>query len=125
MATANANVKKVLNALRGEGSVIKSWKSDDGTQWYRKWSDGFLEQGGVVSDINTEASVTVTFPLAFSSVCSVIVEKTRHNAGDAYCPGISQDSVTLSQFTVRSDRLSESTAGIGNKQKVYWRAEGF
>ena len=60
MATANANVKKVLNALRGEGSVIKSWKSDDGTQWYRKWSDGFLEQGGVVSDINTEASVTVT-----------------------------------------------------------------
>ena len=30
--------------------------------WYRKWSDGFIEQGGYVS-----AKSTVTFPTAFST----------------------------------------------------------
>ena len=31
----------------GEAYIIETYKSEDGSSWYRKWSDGFVEQGGV------------------------------------------------------------------------------
>lgn len=50
MATANPTVKAVLNHLFQNGGgiskVIEEWVSEDGKQWYRVWSSGFIEQGG-------------------------------------------------------------------------------
>jgi hypothetical protein len=61
--------------LRPDGSFIKdgqhiltivtSW-SDANGNWYRKYSDGWIEQGGV-SDYATDKTITLTFPTAFSS----------------------------------------------------------
>ena len=51
--------KPVLNA---KAYITETWSS--GSSWYRKYSDGFIEQGGEFTkprDIN----VTVTFPVAF------------------------------------------------------------
>lgn len=51
MATADSTVKAVLNhLLQNEGGnhkVIEEWHSESGGQWWRKWSDGYLEQGGL------------------------------------------------------------------------------
>ena len=38
---------------------------NDGTNWYRKWSDGWVEQGGINSQISSE-TVIITLPLAMS-----------------------------------------------------------
>lgn len=66
MATANANVKKVLNRLNQKissvGGVIDSW-SDGNGNWWRKYSDGWLEQGGIVEG----ESATITFPVSYKS----------------------------------------------------------
>lgn len=61
MTTANSEVKKTLNAL-GERRVIEAGKN--GTTWYRKWSDGWIEQGGQIEANIGQA--TVTFPKAFT-----------------------------------------------------------
>ena len=42
MATANANVKKVLESLKSKGTIVEEWH--EGTDWYRIWSNGFMEQ---------------------------------------------------------------------------------
>lgn len=42
--------------------VYKMWNK--GTSWYRKYSDGWIEQGGEFTK-NRDTNVTVTFPVAF------------------------------------------------------------
>ena len=49
--------------------VIKTWRS--GAQWYRRWSDGWLEQGGRIKlEVWTggnDTKRTFSFPTAFSN----------------------------------------------------------
>ena len=40
----------------------KTWNS--GSNWYRKWSDGWIEQGGTFTK-QRDTNITVTFPVAF------------------------------------------------------------
>lgn len=53
MATANVSVKQVLDHLNQRigsgGGVVDSW-SDGNGNWWRKYADGWIEQGGVASD---------------------------------------------------------------------------
>lgn len=42
--------------------VNKTW--NNGSSWYRKYSDGWIEQGGAFTK-NRDTNVTVTFPVAF------------------------------------------------------------
>ena len=56
--------------------VIETWKSDDGTSWYRKYSDGFIEQGGNSQiDENSDKTITLSYPFS-STVYQVIVTNT-------------------------------------------------
>ena len=61
MATANLTVKKVLEDLRknggGKSKIIEEWR--EGSEWYRVWSDGFIEQGGY--EIASQPRQTITF----------------------------------------------------------------
>lgn len=43
--------------------VTQTWRS--GASWYRRWSDGFIEQGGSLSA--NSAIIAVVFPIAFSN----------------------------------------------------------
>lgn len=46
MATANATVKAVLEHLNSNGGGISQEWHDDAGNWYRKYADGWIEQGG-------------------------------------------------------------------------------
>lgn len=47
-------------------AVVETWHS--GTEWYRVWSDGWIEQGGVIPSPNGSASfLTKTLPKQFSN----------------------------------------------------------
>ena len=46
--------------------IIKTWKSSDGSSWYRKWSDGFIEQGGHQSK-SIAGYVTINLPTPFTT----------------------------------------------------------
>lgn len=53
--------------------VVKSYRS--GNSWYRKYSDGWIEQGGLSGSSSNQS---VTFPIAFSStVCTLVASKNR------------------------------------------------
>ena len=45
-------------------TVIETWRSEDGTSWYRKWSDGWIEQGGYLSPSQS----IINFPIGFSNI---------------------------------------------------------
>lgn len=47
---------------RPKAYVTKTWRS--GSNWYRKWSDGWIEQGGVYTSTPDK---TVSFYITFSS----------------------------------------------------------
>ena len=46
--------------------ITETWKSNNGTSWYRKWSDGWIEQGGTyyTDDSLYWLSITLTVPMA-------------------------------------------------------------
>lgn len=46
----------------GTAYITKTWSS--GTSWYRKYSDGWIEQGGEFTK-NRDTNIAVTFPVAF------------------------------------------------------------
>ena len=73
MATANPTVKAVLNHLLQNGGgkykVIEEWKSEDGSSWYRKWSNDFKEVA--LSVPGSESNHT--FPIAFSDTNYMVV----------------------------------------------------
>ena len=67
LAEVNALRPRVaaLEGARPNATVVQTWRS--GASWYRKWSDGFIEQGGTVSCGNSSGSdVYVNFHLSFS-----------------------------------------------------------
>lgn len=56
---------------------------EEGYYWYRKWSDGWLEQGGS-SNISAGNKGAVIFPVAYSDSCEYVVSLTGRyeiNAG--------------------------------------------
>lgn len=89
MATANATVKKVLDHLNQKigtgGGVVDSW-SDGNGNWWRKFSDGWIEQGG---PILVSATSDVSFNTSFSNtsyaflVCSICSEAGEQGSWDA------------------------------------------
>ena len=62
---SNADVLKALNFLnqRTETHVVD--KGETSTTWYRKYSDGWVEQGGIVNDADFYSNSSVTFPIPF------------------------------------------------------------
>lgn len=65
MSAVNAVQAKVEDKL-GVSTVhiTETWKSTDGTSWYRVWSDGFIEQGGsYTSSDNNEFTITLSRPM--------------------------------------------------------------
>ena len=55
-----------MGQLESRRYVKETDKSSDGTKWYRKWSDGWIEQGGVHTFSGTTEQ-TVTFMKSFSN----------------------------------------------------------
>ena len=88
----------------------------DGSSWYREWSDGWLEQGGV-AETDIGGGVTITYPKAFSNVSVLIVS------------GIEENSASLSTWTIKAATpiLNTSFVAIGSvadELGFYWYASG-
>ena len=73
MPTANTTVKAVLDHLLANGGgtskIIEEWHQ--GTEWYRKWSNGFIEQGGEDQFGNVNGT-TVSLHTPFSSSTYIV-----------------------------------------------------
>lgn len=66
LATIQAQLAQ-LGQLESRRYVKETGKSSDGTSWYRKWSDGFIEQGGITQSARGDISRTIKLCTTFSS----------------------------------------------------------
>lgn len=110
LATLEANTNAHIR-------VVETWSS--GFDWYRKWSDGWIEQGGVITHTSTgSVDHTVTFHTPFTN--------TNYNVSFG---GQSQhESNTSSRIYVVSTNKSTTsmivTARGQQNSHTYWSCAG-
>lgn len=68
--SAVAQVQASISAIRSKPYITQTWVSH--TSWYRKYSDGWIEQGGEFKK-QRDPNITVTFPVAFRDAQYAIV----------------------------------------------------
>lgn len=123
--TADQTTKKVLDYLKANGGgnykVIEEWH--EGTEWYRVWSSGLIEQGGLADVTNASNGKEVTFLKAFSMVVLNMTATVKDNTESALLAfGCFTDgSISLTGVTVRG--LDSTNTPI--KAKVFWYASGY
>ena len=64
---ALATIQAQLSQLESRRYIKETGKSSDGLGWYRKWSDGFIEQGGITQSARGATSRTIKLCITFSS----------------------------------------------------------
>lgn len=70
---ALATIQAQLCQLESRRYVKETGKSSDGTKWYRKWSDGWIEQGGSVEGTPSSVTYLKQFKdVAYTLLCAPI-----------------------------------------------------
>ena len=80
--------------LENSKRIIETW--NEGTEWYRVWSDGWIEQGGttgLITSGNSYNSKTITFKKSFTNTNYTFTScankySTENGLGTAYPPFI-------------------------------------
>ncbi|MBQ3349208.1 MAG: hypothetical protein IJG38_02305 [Thermoguttaceae bacterium] len=104
--------------------MIKLIENYTGTDsWFRKWSNGLIEQGGkITQSFSTDSSYTFTFPRPFVNApfvltTTMIAPRVSDSQGSEL--GVKKGTLTATGVTFIND-------GYGaNKTGYYWEAVGF
>lgn len=104
----------------GGGAAAKAYVTTvwhSGRSWYRKWSDGFIEQGGFIEDESVQTK-TISLPTSFSgSDYSVFVnvecDRISQSPSLRYITAKTASTFTIYMFTGSSDN------------NVVWHACGY
>lgn len=124
MATANANVKKVLDSLKSKGTIVEEWH--EGTEWYRVWSSGLIEQGGVA--VTTNAMATVTLRKAYSDTnyhATAMIYEGGTNNGVLGAKYSFTTPKSTSSITFKCTYASDGTSGPLNGSNLTWSTVGY
>lgn len=92
--------------------VVETWKSSDGLSWYRKWSDGWIEQGGTTSGQDTK-----TLPTAFTT--------TKYNVQGTFNTGDRVLAIEEKTTTTFYARIYNTDGKNGYDGTFDWYACGF
>lgn len=104
----------------GTSKVIEEW--NEGTEWYRVWSSGLIEQGGkIVQTVRGGAKVAVTLHKTYSNTnYSIFV--TGQTAGDVWgYSSVSHIDYTTSSFTY----MSAGNASSDGTKGTFWHTRGY
>ena len=82
----------------GNAWVVESYRND--TQWYRVWSDGWIEQGGNPKNSLWGSSTTINFFKPFADTNYIIVAGTRAADGETQCGGTATFSRTKTTTSI-------------------------
>ena len=101
--SAVAQVQASVSAIKDKPYITQTWSN--GTSWYRKYSDGFIEQGGNMPITQGKTSRTTSFNTPFSSSTSyvVLVQAYQQGASNAQYNNFHIASRTTSSFTGKND----------------------
>lgn len=98
--------------------VVETYKN--GTEWYRKYSDGVIEQGGWCNNIAADSTLTNNFVTEFTDAASVNIQLTFISTAtySGIRGGIGVSSNTTATFSVHYDTYTTNNGGY------YWTARG-
>lgn len=103
--------------------ITKTWRA--GSQWYRKWSDGLIEQGGTHYDY----SHNITFPTPFSGTDYAISGWVGRTSSDTIHPVMTavlyERTATSFNCGVGYTRRDKYTDTVEERQTIYWSAVGY
>ena len=98
--------------------ITETWK--DGSNWYRKWSDGLIEQGGAFLAKSTYSTMTFNTPFSNTDYSisgwydySVVLVRSYERKPESFT------------FSVPSDRGVNLTGVSSRGSTVYWSAVGY
>ncbi len=97
--------------------ITETWTNNTHKKWYRKWSDGFIEQGGVMT-YNENSTKTVTYSTPFTtSAYSLVMSLVSTRAEMAHVKEFSPNSKDTTKFTVY--------CSTSNGNTFTWYAAGY
>lgn len=100
---ALATIQAQLGQLESRRYVKETGKSSDGGSWYRKWSDGWIEQGGITQSASGATSRTIKLRTTFSSSnYFVVVQSYTGGSPDAHYNNFQVAEKSLSSFSTRA-----------------------
>lgn len=130
-STFNAVVNAVnsIQLSNPQAYITETWIS--GSSWYRKWNDGWIEQGGTYESVNYP---TVTFNLAytntnyvFMTACIGFHESTRTTTTIKFDSAAGHDTTVGGYWyacrilTFHSKRTQFSEKEIAQNERIfYW-----
>lgn len=117
-----ATIQAQLGQLEGGIFVKETGKSSDGNSWYRKWSDGWLEQGGVeTKTVINGATSTITLPIAYKDASYSIRGIGVKRQGYYGYAVIEQNSVLKGSFAYAAMGNSSNDGVV----KFHWYTCGY
>ena len=121
------NQYNLIQELQNRRYITETWKN--GTSWYRIWSDGWIEQGGVFDAGSLIADMTgkpITFYKPFSDTNYVIYGSSIRYDRDGQSNGLSSCDVSFYTFKKESCYIRWYMSG-GNEIARYatWVAQGY
>ena len=95
--------------LESRRHVKETGNSSDGTSWYRKWSDGFIEQGGRVNAVSyDDRTMNVTFMTPMSNSNYFAVSNPLDSMHSAWDLSSRVSLLTPNGMTVKTSENSRS-----------------
>lgn len=112
----SADVSNVMSAvaqvqanpnLQGQAHIVETWKSD--SYWYRVWSDGLVEQGGMIENTTEsgDSNLRVSLPKVMSSSSYYVGRTMVHDTIKTYGEGLAMtygivNTRSISGFTIKT-----------------------
>lgn len=116
--SALTTIQAQLGQLESRRYVKETSKSSDGNSWYRKWSDGWIEQGGFTQSARGATSRTIKLRTSFSSSNYFVMVQS-------YTDGA--PNIQYNNFHIAEKGLSSFSAAAGCVENVagLWYACGY
>lgn len=117
VTTLESNVGALQSGVgRASAYIVETWH--EGTEWYRRWSDGWIEQGGFVDPASTVVNVNLYTPFTSIdyTVLSIYVHATGGGGG-----GYNSAPYLITPRTTTAFSLSIDNAA----KNLFWRACGY
>lgn len=102
-----------ISLVSGVGVILASYTS--GTSWYRKWSDGWVEQGGTFTSLYNQA-VTLNVPMKDSNY-TILTSKTNFASAVVIV-----DTATTTSFKVYG--RGQGGSAFNENVSGYWYVAG-
>lgn len=108
--TADPTGNVQISVHSSKAYIVERWNNS--VNWYRLWSDGWIEQGGrIIYNATSDAIERVSFPTIIGNVMFVSGMAINGQAAGVF--GIMVQQITSSYMTIKIDSINDSSQTEG------------